>query len=99
MKKNSDMRKQCATKPASPRNALGELSTIDHTPGGRPGRNDIAAWKATPNKSANPRTASSACRRFSGTIELFMLESLRSVVVAAAGREQVRQADGEREDD
>ena len=60
MKKNSDMRKQCATNPASARKGLGELSIIDQTPGGRPGKKDMAAWKATPNNSAKPRTASSA---------------------------------------
>ncbi len=63
MKKNSDMRKMWLTKPASLRNWLGELSTMDQMPGGHPGMKDSDAWNATPNNSAKPRTASSACRR------------------------------------
>ena len=77
MKKNSDMRKMCVTNAASLRNWLGELSFMAQMPGGQPGMNERAAWKATPNKRAKPRTASSACRRFSEVVELFMLYPFR----------------------
>ena len=43
MKKNSDMRKMCETKAASPRKALGELSLMAQMPGGSPGMKESAA--------------------------------------------------------
>src|SRR5690348_11404360 len=76
MKKNSDMRKMCDTKAASARNGLGELSFIAQNPGGRPGMKDIAAWNATPNNRAKPRTASRACSRDSGAFIFVLLGRL-----------------------
>src|SRR6187401_3526262 len=94
MKKNSDMRKMCVTKPASARNWLGELSTMDQMPGGMPGRKDIAAWKATPSSRAKPRTASSACSRFSGS-GLFILFSSNEVAATRGQEEGQGESDDE----
>src|SRR5690606_17249122 len=94
-RKNRVMRKLWATKAASASSGLVELSAIAHSPGGHPGMKDRAAWKATPSSRANPRTASSACRRCGS--RAFMAVSSEEVAAACGG--DLRQEQGENEDD